>query len=122
MASSSSSAVSASAPAPAVQAEAFPDGTTDFKPLRSKQYDIRKPHITEQPITIRNWYHHINWLNTTLILIIPACGLASSYWLPANTKTLLFAVLYYFHTGLGITAGKEDQLPPPPLRRFSVRR
>ena len=25
------------------QAEAFPDGTTDYVPLRKKTYDIRKP-------------------------------------------------------------------------------
>jgi len=27
----------------AVQAEAFPDGTTDFVPLRGKKYDLKKP-------------------------------------------------------------------------------
>src|SRR3569833_167990 len=100
MASSSSS----SAP-PAVQAEAFPDGTTDFKPLRSRSYDIRKTHISETPMTLKNWYKHINWLNTTFILIIPFCGLVSAYWVPMYFKTIAFAVFYYFHTGLGITAG-----------------
>ncbi|KKY29471.1 putative acyldesaturase [Diaporthe ampelina] len=45
------------------------DGTRDYQPLRSKQYDLKKLHITEMPIT---------WSN---------------------------CVIYYFNTGLGITAG-----------------
>lgn len=97
MASSSSSAVP--------KAEAFPDGTTDHIPLRKKNYDIRKPHITEQPITWSNWYQHVNWLNTTFIIVIPLAGLISSYWVPLQTKTAIFTVAYYFFAGLGITAG-----------------
>ncbi|KAL2258450.1 hypothetical protein VTK26DRAFT_8230 [Humicola hyalothermophila] len=97
MASSSSSAVP--------QAEAFPDGTTDHIPLRKKNYDIRKPHITEQPMTWSNWYQHVNWLNTTFIIFIPLAGLISSYWVPLQTKTAIFTVAYYFFAGLGITAG-----------------
>ncbi|KAK4134421.1 hypothetical protein BT67DRAFT_318503 [Trichocladium antarcticum] len=95
----------ASSSSAAPQAEAFPDGTTDYVPLRKKTYDIRKPHITEQPITLQNWYQHINWLNTLFILVIPAVGLISSYWVPMHVKTGIFAVAYYFFAGLGITAG-----------------
>lgn len=58
------------------QASAFPDGTTDYKPARSgKQFDLKKPHITEQPITLQNWYKHVNWLNVTFIIFIPMLGL-----------------------------------------------
>ena len=87
------------------QAEAVPDGTTDFKPLRSKGYDMRKPHIADTPITAKNWYKHVNWLNVTLILFVPITGLIASYWVPLQLKTALFAIFYYYHTGLGITAG-----------------
>lgn len=86
------------------------DGTKDYKPLRSQNYDAKKPHITETPITAANWYKHVNWLNVTFILLIPLTGLIASYWTPLNPYTALFAVVYYFNTGLGITAGK----PPPP--------
>ncbi|KAL9058473.1 MAG: hypothetical protein Q9162_001769 [Coniocarpon cinnabarinum] len=51
------------------------------EPNRNPRYDPKKPHITEQPITKKNWHKHVNWLNLTL------------------------AVGYYFCTGLGITAG-----------------
>ncbi|KAK3988554.1 acyl-CoA desaturase [Cladorrhinum sp. PSN332] len=86
-------------------AEAFPDGTKDYVAIRKKNWDIRKPHITDQPITAKNWYKHVNWLNTTFIIFIPLTGLISSYWVPLHTKTAVFTVLYYFFAGLGITAG-----------------
>lgn len=87
------------------QAEAFPDGTTDHIPLRKKNYDIRKPHISELPMTWKNWYKHVNWLNTTFIIFIPLAGLISAYWVPLQYKTAIFAIAYYFFAGLGITAG-----------------
>ncbi|KAL1883816.1 hypothetical protein VTK73DRAFT_8352 [Phialemonium thermophilum] len=94
-------ASSSSSPA---QAEAFPDGTSDYVPLR-KKYDPKKPHIADQPMTWSNWYKHVNWLNTTFIIFVPAIGLISTYWVPLQFKTLIFSVIYYFYTGLGITAG-----------------
>ncbi|KAK0751036.1 hypothetical protein B0T18DRAFT_320288 [Schizothecium vesticola] len=89
----------------AVQAEAFPDGTKDYVPLRKRNYDIKKPHITDQPITLKNWYQHVNWLNTFFIIGIPLCGLVSTYWVRLRWETGVFAVAYYFFAGLGITAG-----------------
>jgi stearoyl-CoA desaturase (delta-9 desaturase) len=56
-------------------------------------------------MTWKNWHQHVNWLNTTLILIVPAIGLVSSTWVPLHFYTALFTVGYYFQTGLGITAG-----------------
>ncbi len=99
-------ASSSQSPAPA-HADAPPDGTTDFKPLRStKQYDVRKPHISEQPMTMKNWYKHVNWLNTTLIIFVPITGLIATYFVPLDYRTLIFTIIYYFNTGLGITAGR----------------
>ncbi len=31
-------------------------------------------------MTLKNWYQHINWLNTTLIIFVPLIGLVSAYW------------------------------------------
>lgn len=70
MASSAQQAAQAQA-----QAQAIIDGTVDYKPARSKQYDLKKPHITEQPITVKNWYKHVNWLNVTFIIFVPLLGL-----------------------------------------------
>ncbi|KAK6853339.1 hypothetical protein PG995_010151 [Apiospora arundinis] len=85
--------------------QVFPDGTTDYKPLRKAGYDLKKPHITETPITWGNWYKHVNWLNTYFIVGVPVMGLIGAYFTPLYTATALFAVFYYFNTGLGITAG-----------------
>ena len=87
-------------------AVAVPDGTTDYKPLRSKAKDSKKTHISEQPMTWKNIHKHINWLNTFFIIIVPMMGLISSYWVPLHPYTAAFSVIYYFNTGLGITAGE----------------
>src|SRR5271167_4903592 len=76
------------------------------EPNRNKKYDPKKPHITEEPITSANWYKHVNWLNVTLIVGIPVYGMIQAYWTPLQWKTAVWAVAYYFMTGLGITAGK----------------
>ncbi|KAM3431721.1 hypothetical protein NHJ13734_007177 [Beauveria thailandica] len=74
-------------------------GSTEKKPV------ARRVHIADQPITLFNWYQHINWLNVTFILFVPLIGLVSAYLYPAHLYTIIFAVVYYFNAGLGITAG-----------------
>lgn len=66
----------------------------------------KKVHITETQMTLSNWYKHVNWLNVTFILFIPLYGLIQSYWVPLQLKTAVWSVLYYYMTGIGITAGK----------------
>ncbi|KAH7137670.1 hypothetical protein EDB81DRAFT_724730, partial [Dactylonectria macrodidyma] len=88
------------------EAAAFPDGTTDYKPLRSNtKYDPKKLHIADTTMTWSNIRLHINWLNTTLIIIIPIIGLISAYWVPLRLYTAIWVVIFYFNTSLGITAG-----------------
>ena len=65
----------------------------------------RKPPISELPITFSNWHQHVNWINMTLILIVPAFGCIAAFWTPLRLPTAAWAILYYFWTGLGITAG-----------------
>lgn len=84
------------------------DGTKDYQPLRSKQYDLKKPHITETPITWTNWYRHVNWLNSFFIFGVPVIGFVAAYYHPLQLWTAVFSVIYYFNTGLGITAGMHD--------------
>lgn len=98
-------------------AQPFPDGTKDYKPLRTnKQMDLKKPHITELPITWSNWYKHVSWLNVYFILVVPFMGCVAAYFTPLRFYTALFSVIYYFNTGLGITAGmlpSTASLAPP---------
>lgn len=85
------------------------DGTKDYKPLRSSKQDLRKPHITEFPITRSNWYKHVNWLNTFFIIGVPLMGMIGAYFTPLYWQTAVFAYIYYFNTGLGITAGMHQR-------------
>lgn len=89
------------------RAQAFLDGTKDYVPLRAGGKNTApKVHIAETPMTWGNMHKHINWLNTTFILIVPLIGIISSYWVPVRLYTAIWALVYYFNTGLGITAGK----------------
>ncbi|KAF2705579.1 hypothetical protein K504DRAFT_505983 [Pleomassaria siparia CBS 279.74] len=69
------------------------------------QTSPQKLHISEQPFTIRSWHRHVNWLNTSLVITVPLIGCIAALYTPLQTSTLVWAVLYYFCTGFGITAG-----------------
>jgi Fatty acid desaturase len=94
------------------------------EPNRNPKYDPKTVHITETPITRSNWYKHINWLNVTLIILIPLYGCIGAFWVPLHLKTAVWSVLYYFATALGITAGYHrlwahtSYSATPPLRIF----
>jgi len=71
----------------------------------SEPAETKKVHITDTPITKHNWYKHVDWLNCFFILGIPALGCVAAFWTPLQWKTAIWAVVYYYWTGLGITAG-----------------
>lgn len=85
--------------------ESVYDGTTDYKPIRSKAYNLDKVHISDKPMTWSNWYQHVNWINSTFVVIIPFFGFIASYWVPLRLNTAIFAFIFYVNSGLGITAG-----------------
>lgn len=72
----------------------------DAAPKRAPSPRV-KPHITDTPITVSNWHQHVNWLNVTFIAGIPIIGCLSAAWTPLKWQTALWAVVYYFCTGLG---------------------
>jgi stearoyl-CoA desaturase (Delta-9 desaturase) len=88
----------------------------------------KKIHISEQPITLTNWYKHISWLSTSLVIIIPMYGLFAMQYVPLHRTTAIWALfckktafitsisqhvkvkptninIDYFLTGFGITGG-----------------
>lgn len=75
---------------------------------RPRATDTKKVHIADTQMTRHNWYKHVNWLNVFLILGIPFYGCVQALWVPLQLKTAVWAVVYYFFTGLGITAGKSS--------------
>lgn len=71
-------------------------------PATTPKYEARsKPHITDTPITWDNWYKHVNWLNVFFIGGLPLAGLIASAWTPLRYQTAIWAVVYYYCTGLG---------------------
>lgn len=78
---------------------------TPAKTKSSEKQSKMKKHITEQPITLRNWPQHLNWLHVSLLVFVPLLGLTGAIFTPMQRKTMLWAIVYYFMTGLGITAG-----------------
>lgn len=65
----------------------------------------KKPHIAHQPLTIKNWHKKINWLNTTLVIILPIYGLYLARHTPLRRPTLIWSFIYYALTAFGITGG-----------------
>ncbi|KAF9014339.1 hypothetical protein BDQ17DRAFT_1270530 [Cyathus striatus] len=57
------------------------------------------------PITLVNVHKEINWLSLSIIIGTPIMGIVGTLYTPLRWETFVFAVFYYFVTGLGITAG-----------------
>ncbi|KAJ7233751.1 delta 9-fatty acid desaturase protein [Mycena rebaudengoi] len=57
------------------------------------------------PITWNNLLSELNWLNVTILTVVPFVGLVGAYHTKLRWETAVFSVFYYFYTGLGITAG-----------------
>ncbi|KAJ8496435.1 hypothetical protein ONZ45_g12446 [Pleurotus djamor] len=57
------------------------------------------------PFQWANLPNELNWISFTLITLTPIIGFVGAYFTKLRWETFLFAVFYYFVTGLGITAG-----------------
>ncbi|POW11738.1 hypothetical protein PSTT_04994 [Puccinia striiformis] len=57
------------------------------------------------PITWRNFYREINLISTLALTIVPILALYGSFTTPLCRLTLAWSIIYYYFTGLGITAG-----------------
>jgi len=47
----------------------------------------------------------VDWLNTAILTITPAIAVYSLFCVPLSRATAVWSIIYYFITGLGITAG-----------------
>ena len=63
------------------------------------------PPLFDEPTTLQNWHKHVNWIQSILLLGTPLIALYGMFTTELQTKTLMWTILYYFITGLGITAG-----------------
>lgn len=66
---------------------------------------LPKPHIADTPMTWKNWHQHVSWLSFWFVLVMPLYGFIQAFWVPLHLETVIWAIAYYFITGLAITAG-----------------
>ena len=57
------------------------------------------------PITLKNWYKELNTISTLALTIVPALSIYGAFTTRLSMATFIWSVVYYFFTGLGITAG-----------------
>ncbi|KAI0053187.1 delta9-fatty acid desaturase [Auriscalpium vulgare] len=57
------------------------------------------------PIGWHNWYQELNYLSFAILTVTPTIAAIGAYTTKLRWETAVFAVFYYFVTGLGITAG-----------------
>lgn len=64
------------------------------------------PPLLDEPITKDNWYKVINWLHLILLTSTPIAAIYGMATTKLETPTLIWSIVWYFATGLGITAGE----------------
>lgn len=53
------------------------------------------------PITRENILENLNWLHVAILGLSPVLGLAGAYYTRLRWETAVWAVVYYYLTGLG---------------------
>jgi stearoyl-CoA desaturase (Delta-9 desaturase) len=53
------------------------------------------------PITWNNWWKELNYLSLAILTITPAISLYGAFTTKLRWQTAIFAIFYYFVTGLG---------------------
>jgi hypothetical protein len=54
---------------------------------------------------VKRWYPRIHWVNTFILTFVPIIALVGCFTCELQRPTLYWSVIYYFITGIGITAG-----------------
>lgn len=57
------------------------------------------------PVTWSNLIRNIQWISLLAITVTPAVAVYGVFTTPAHQKTIIWSIVYYYITGLGITAG-----------------
>lgn len=57
------------------------------------------------PSPQKNWYKFVNWIQSILLVAIPFVALYGIFTTDLQTKTFVWSIIYYYVTGMGITAG-----------------
>jgi len=57
------------------------------------------------PVGLHNWWKELNWLNVSLLTFTPGIAIYGAFTTKLVWQTAVWSVVFYFITGLGITAG-----------------
>ena len=57
------------------------------------------------PFSWKNILNDLNWLNVAILILTPIISTIGACFTKLRWETFLFSILYYYITGLGITAG-----------------
>ncbi|CAG8471029.1 5448_t:CDS:2 [Ambispora leptoticha] len=83
-----------------------PQNTEDFVTKEMKLLQQPRKHsYLDDPITLANWYKHVNWLHAVLLTSTPLIAIYGFFTTPLLLKTFIWSFIWYFCTGIGITAG-----------------
>ena len=69
---------------------------------------VRKVLAKERPlppITLSTLPQNIEVISTLALTVVPALAIYGALYTPLKWQTFVWAIVYYFYTGLGITAG-----------------
>ncbi|GAA6054310.1 hypothetical protein NBRC10513_006452 [Rhodotorula toruloides] len=81
---------------------AVDDGTYEDDNYVRKVLSKEKPL---PPITWKNIHRNIQWISTLALTIVPLLSIYGAFTTPLKWQTAVWSVVYYYFTGLGITAG-----------------
>jgi len=65
----------------------------------------KMPPLFDEPITAANWFKYVNWIHTILLISTPIAAIYGVATTKLHTPTLIWTIIWYFATGMGITAG-----------------
>ncbi|PWY88374.1 putative acyl-CoA desaturase [Aspergillus heteromorphus CBS 117.55] len=66
--------------------------------------NTQNAHQKGEPVEA-GWLKRIHWPKLTILVIVPALAFLMVPFVPLQAKTLVLSVVYYFITGIAITAG-----------------
>lgn len=66
------------------------------------------PPLLEGGLTVKNVWKNLDWKHVLGLGLTPLIAIYGLLTTEIQAKTLIWSIIYYFATGLGITAGKID--------------
>ncbi|ORX99237.1 omega9 fatty acid desaturase [Basidiobolus meristosporus CBS 931.73] len=67
--------------------------------------ELQLPPLFDEQPTLQNWYKHVDWVNAPILVISPLVAIYGILTTELVRKTLIWTIIYYFITGISITAG-----------------